>query len=97
MSTFDFECDCGNPAHEPICYLRKGYVQVTHPDGEVEVRWDQLYIFISDYQAVGAPKVEIMIDPDQARMMMWWFVWKYMPGISHTILAWRRICNFIQF
>lgn len=97
----DIDCDCGNPACHALTEFRKGYVNIRHPDGRQEVRFDWFYIFSVDYENddPNSRIVEVMAPPCEARALMWFLIANYMPGVAWCIrsvyLARRRVMDTV--
>ena len=86
----ELNCVCGNPACAGRVGFRVGYVQIHHPDGTDEVRWDYLHIDAFSGDGEGSKEgdfkwVEAMCNPEQGKDLMWYLVWEYMP-----VLSWLR-------
>lgn len=94
----DIECDCGNPACHARTEFRKGYVNIGHPDGREEVRWDWFYIFSVDYEDGDSKSriVEVMTPPCEARTLMWFLIANYMPGVSWCVHVFYRARRHIM-
>jgi hypothetical protein len=87
----NLECDCGNPAcHATACY-RRGAVFFTDPDGSQRTRNDYFYLDVFDWdQKSGESRnVELMMEPYQARALMWYLILNFMPLVSHVARRWQ--------
>lgn len=58
-----------------------------------EVSGEALWVDIFDYfpEEERSENSELMLNADQAKELMWYLAWEYMPGLRHLELVSRRI------
>lgn len=81
MEDGELQCSCGNPACSARIHVRKGYVFIRHPDGTEETRWDYFYLDAMADDGTDFKMVELMMTPQQAKSLMWFLVFGFMPGV----------------
>ena len=90
---FELHCDCGNPDCTSHVRFRKGFVQIHHPDGTKEDRWDHFHIdAFGKYSQSGELEwVQLMLPPEDARALLWFLITMYVPGISFVYRQWLSL------
>lgn len=93
----ELRCACGNPACHAKVWFRKGLVFFRHPDGTQETRNDFFYLDAFDWETGSKEtrNIELMMEPSQARVLMWYLVFNFMPGVHH-LCRWVR-CLWVRF
>lgn len=79
----DTKCRCGNPECKEEVDIRRGNV---YENNEL-LHSDQLFICINNIG--NDPFGEVMLDPKDAKELMWNMIKNYMPGIKQAYKVFR--------
>ncbi len=91
----ELRCDCGNPLCKTWFHIRVGYVQIHHPDGSKEERWDHLHLDGHDYDPETSESawMQAMYDRSAGVELMWYLMERYLPLYSRVH---HRVHDFVR-